>query len=244
MFESHFEVFLADTDLARKIHYQLRYDIYCEERGFEDATAFSEREELDFFDDRAVHFIVRDIHTQHWVAAMRLVLPGGNFPIASLCKLDKEFLPDHVDGDLAEISRLCIKREAFCFDGLRASAGENREGILERSLRKRQVATEIIFRFIYAAYEYSNQNGIGYWYFLATPALARMVSMAKIPFTPAGAACNHNGIRFPYFADIEHSHGFASSKSKQIQRIIGSGKAPYALFSSCFVEESSVQLRA
>ncbi len=241
MFETHFEVFLADTGLARKIHYQLRYDVYCEERGFEDATAFSEREEVDLFDERAVHFVVRDIHTKHWVAAMRLVLPGGDFPIASLCKLDKEFLPDHVDGELAEISRLCIKREAFCLDDPKASA---EEGVLEQSLRKRQVATEIIFRFIYAAYDYSNQNGIGYWYFLATPALARMVSMAKIPFTPAGAACNHNGVRFPYFADIEHSHCFASSKSKQIQRIIDSGKAPYALFSSCFGNELSAKLSA
>jgi N-acyl amino acid synthase of PEP-CTERM/exosortase system len=244
MFESHFEVFLADTDLARKIHYQLRYDIYCEEREFEDASVFSEREEVDLFDERAVHFIIRDIQSKHWVAAMRLVLPGGTFPITSLCKLDREFLPDQVGGKLAEISRLCIKREAFDFDCVGASGAESREGILERSLSKRQVATEIIFRFIYAAYDYSNQNGIGYWYFLATPALARMVSMAKIPFTPAGAACNHNGVRVPYFADIERSHGLASNNSRQIQKIIDSTRAPYALFSSCFGDDISTKFTA
>ena len=234
MFESHFEVFLADTDLARKIHYRLRYDIYCEERGFEDATVFSEREEVDLFDERAVHFIVRDIQSKHWVAAMRLVLPGETLPINSLCKLDKKFLADKIDGVLGEISRLCIKREAFELDYCVLHEGQNREDKLETLLKKRELSTEIIFRFIYAAYNYSNQNGIGYWYFLATPALARMVSMAKIPFTLAGAACTHNGVRFPYFADIEHSHGFASNSSRQIQKIIDSTKAPYVLFSDYF----------
>lgn len=242
MFESHFEVFLADTDFAKKIHYRLRYDIYCEERGFEDSTVFAEKEEVDLFDDRAVHFIIRDVDSKQWVAAMRLVLPGPRFPISSLCKLDKEFTSDAIDGDFAEISRLCIKREAFSFGCMEGSIEKERAGLLERSLRKRQVATEIIFRFIYAAYDYSNQNGIGYWYFLATPALARMVSMAKIPFTPAGSACNHNGIRFPYFADIEHSHGFASNNSRQIQKIIDSSNRPYTNYSDNFGNEALLRL--
>jgi len=235
VFEAHFEVFFADTAAARKIHYQIRYEVYCEERGFEDSTAFSEKEEIDSFDKRAVHFIVRDIESRHWVAAMRLVLPGDLLPINSLCKLDNEFSTDFINGEFAEISRLCIKREAFCSDHAEEAHEGKKEGILERrSLGKRRVATEIIFRFIYAAYDYSNQNGISYWYFLATPALGRMVSMAKIPFSPAGPACNHNGIRIPYFADIEHSHGFASDNSRQIQKIIDSAKAPYTLFSDGF----------
>lgn len=228
MFEKHFEVFLADTASSQKLHYQLRYQIYCEERGFEDASAFSMAEEQDLFDDQALHFIVRDIHSGMWVAAMRMVLPGKPFPIELLCKLDEEFAKKLVDHDVAEISRLCIKRDAFL-----PAAGEH-DGVIETQIRKRKVASEIVFRLLYAAYSVSKEKGIGYWYFLATPALARMVSMAKIPFTPAGPACNHNGIRFPYFADIEHSHGFAAENSEQIRKIIGSLSQPFICFSASF----------
>ncbi len=35
MFDDHFEVFLADTRESKEIHYSIRYQVYCEEMGFE-----------------------------------------------------------------------------------------------------------------------------------------------------------------------------------------------------------------
>ena len=58
-FDSNFEVFLADTLEGKQIHYNLRYQVYCDEMGFEDKDSFPDKMESDEWDDNSVHFIVR-----------------------------------------------------------------------------------------------------------------------------------------------------------------------------------------
>lgn len=239
MFNSHFEVFLADTQESRRLHYQIRYDVYCEERGFEEAGQFSSQEEKDSFDDGSVHFIVRDKLSKDWVAAMRLVMPGvSKFPIESRCKLDREFESCNFDGSIAEISRLCLKRDFLPLNPLQEKLFSERLRLRDALIERRKFVSEILYRLLYSAFVYSRQNGVGYWYFLATPALARMVSKGQIPFTPAGSGCDYNGIRFPYFSDIVHSHSHASNNSKQMGEIFSGMNEAYLLYSDYFGDKS------
>lgn len=235
MFNSHFEVFLADTQEARRLHYQIRYDVYCEERGFEEAGQFVDQEEKDRFDDGSAHFIVRDKLSKNWVAAMRLVMPGfSKFPIESISKLDREFESHNFEGSIAEISRLCLKRDFLPMNPVREKHLSERVRLRDALIERKKFASEMLYRLLYSAFVYSRKNGVSYWYFLATPALARMVSKGRIPFTPAGAGCDHNGIRFPYFADIVHSHSHASNNSKQMGEIFSGMDEAYLLYSDYF----------
>ena len=50
MFDSHYQVLLADTQAARAIHYKIRYHVYCLERRFENPALFPRGEEQDPWD--------------------------------------------------------------------------------------------------------------------------------------------------------------------------------------------------
>ncbi|MGZ8186120.1 MAG: GNAT family N-acyltransferase, partial [Methylobacter sp.] len=77
MFDDHFEFFLADTDESKEIHYSIRYQVYCEEMGFENKDDFPLEQEFDEYDNHSTHFIVRHKPTGHWVGAMRLIFKNG-----------------------------------------------------------------------------------------------------------------------------------------------------------------------
>ena len=72
MVSKNFEVILANDPRSRHIHYQLRYQVFCLETGYEDPSQFPDGEEKDEWDDDAAHFLVKERSSGQWVAAMRL----------------------------------------------------------------------------------------------------------------------------------------------------------------------------
>ena len=110
MFDKHFEVVLADTEEGKRLHYKIRYQVYCIESGYEDYRAFADGEEKDEWDKHAVHFLVRSKVSREWIAAMRLILPGnkGGHPVFQLCDIDRSVSGKTQGSATAEISRLCI----------------------------------------------------------------------------------------------------------------------------------------
>ena len=101
---NNFEVILADDEWGRQIHYQLRYQVFCFETGYEDPTQFPDGEEKDEWDDEATQFIVRERGSGEWVAAMRLVLPSlQNLPIHDRVPIEPSLKRDQSQS--AEISR-------------------------------------------------------------------------------------------------------------------------------------------
>src|SRR5512143_1307424 len=98
----------TEEDLVKS--YRLRHEVFCHELGW--VPAQPDGMEIDDYDTRAVGFGVFDAGDE-LEAYLRLVLPGDPFMI------EKEFLsmvdPGHRirrEKDTAEISRLCIAREA------------------------------------------------------------------------------------------------------------------------------------
>ena len=88
-----FESVLCDTEEARSVHYQLRYQVYCRETGFEDPNEFRDGMEKDRHDHHSAHFVVRDPLNHQWMAAMRLVMAGqGRLPSEHYC--NREPLPE------------------------------------------------------------------------------------------------------------------------------------------------------
>ena len=71
MFDTRYEVYLADTAESRALHHQIRYEVFCIERGFEDPEAFAQGQEHDRWDDSSHHFVVQDKESGAGVAAAR-----------------------------------------------------------------------------------------------------------------------------------------------------------------------------
>lgn len=67
-----YEVVLADTEESKQIHYQLRYQIYCLEKGFLKVENPEEEMEKDIYDDKSIHFLVKS--GNRWIGTFRLVI--------------------------------------------------------------------------------------------------------------------------------------------------------------------------
>ena len=112
MFDENYEVIVADTPAARRIHHQIRYQVYCVEHGYEDPARHPDREERDEWDAHAVHFLVRERASGEWIGAMRLVKPvDGVLPIQRSAKLQPDCVPEAGAGKAWELSRTCILRD-------------------------------------------------------------------------------------------------------------------------------------
>ena len=109
MFDHPFEVFLADTSQSKKIHYQLRYKIYCLEKRYEDPEAYPDFQECDAYDAHAAHFIIRSRDSAMWLGAMRLIIGApATLPITTLATIESHAIDRMTNKITAEASRLCV----------------------------------------------------------------------------------------------------------------------------------------
>ncbi len=100
---------ISDEKELKKI-YRLRYKVYCLELGFENPDKHEDETITDQYDDKALHFGVKD-DIQKIVGAASLILycPEG-FPTERYCELniDRNELPRE---SMGEISQLVIRRD-------------------------------------------------------------------------------------------------------------------------------------
>ena len=205
MFYDHFEVFLADTHPSKAIHYSIRYQVYCEEMGFENKENFPFEQEFDEYDNHSIHFIVRHNQSGRWIGAMRLILKNDQpLPIEQFCTLNETI--DKSDSGLSvELSRLCLLKEVR----RRATDIHPPLGITDHSIAiketdKLQVVKnnrsnrDIIWGLIYAASKYSYDNNIPHWYYLTTHALEKVLRRGGLEMIIVGDPCDHKGSRYPF----------------------------------------------
>jgi N-acyl amino acid synthase of PEP-CTERM/exosortase system len=108
MLPQNYDFYLADTDAGRRIHYNLRYQVYCLREQFEDPSSHPSFLEQDQYDDMSVHFIARSHATGEWLGAMRLVIaPVQRLPVSKISSTDLKHLTGISRKRAAEASRLC-----------------------------------------------------------------------------------------------------------------------------------------
>lgn len=206
MFDEFFEVVLADTEHARKIHFNIRYQVYCEEMGFEDKQNCPEPYEKDKWDSNAVHFILRHRQSGAWVGAMRLIFhQNGRLPILEHCKIHKQANRDELARSV-ELSRLCVLKEVRrrCTDGIPPTGlAEQDSKAVSYLFNQRRLQNSLIWGLYRAASIYCKKRQIKTWYFLTTMALAKIVNRENFKFKLIGDCCRLNGDRFPFSINLD-----------------------------------------
>lgn len=214
MSDERFEIVLADTPEAKRIHYRIRFLVYCLETGFEDPGAHPDGLERDGWDDDAAHFLVRSRDSGDWIAAMRLVLPGPRrLPVETVCNLDPDIVDSAPADRVGEVSRLCMidryrrrsQERDFPYEVVDADAGRRRFSIpppVERRAHQRRHGSEIMLSLLVAAAEYSRGVGLAHWLFLTSPVLCKVIERYGVSLIPAGEPCLYRGERRPYFVDL------------------------------------------
>lgn len=236
MFDKHFEVFLADTYESKKIHYSIRYQVYCDEMGFENKDDFPMEQEFDEYDNSSVHFIVRHKQTGQWIGAMRLIFQANQpLPIEQYCNLHEPIDKSGPQRSV-ELSRLCvvkeIRRRFSDIDpphGISDESKEVQETDKVKLLSNHRISRSVIWGLINAATEYCYSRNISNWYFMTTNGLARVLRRGGCNMMDIGDPCYHRGERYPFKKDVvdtylneawrdEYKHGYRLFSQSAVSR--------------------------
>lgn len=203
-----------ETETFRDIA-RLRYEVYCEECGYLDPSAYQAQLETDGYDDRSVHVSAQTIEGEI-VGTVRLVLARCDqiFPFEEHCPIYPDFLFPPRE-QCAEVSRLIVKKN------YRRRAGDSLQGVSREFQEKggaaevtpqipsiihhknrRSRSPQIMLGMYREMYRYSRQHGIRYWFAAMEKGLARLLDRMGFRFAPVGPETDYYGPVTPYMADL------------------------------------------
>jgi N-acyl-L-homoserine lactone synthetase len=181
--KAKFEIIPADTAVLRNEVYQLRYQVYCVENNF--LTGINGLE-MDEYDARARHMILRHRQSGKIVGTVRLISPMHDRPEASLPMLrfcDPSLLKDLPLTQCGEGSRFAISRQRL------TEIGSDNQ-VLRLWL-------------IQAVVRMSVEAGHSHILAILDPRLFRLFHMNGIIFRKLGPPVDYHGLRQPAAIEIE-----------------------------------------
>ncbi len=211
---------------------RLRYQVYCIENNFEDASRCADGREVDEYDTRSVHSIVRHKELGITAASVRLVLsipddPEALFPIERNCATSLQASPFHLRGiprsSIAEISRFAVSKHFKRRLGEAnhpAGVGPDPEQYVKPDLCKRRVIPHIILGLFAAIVKMSVEQGVTHWYAVMDVSLLRLLTRFGIHFRPLGEQVNYHGLRQPCYGSVDQVLAGIWVKRPDIWRLI------------------------
>ncbi len=224
-FQKYFEIVEADTSELLKIVYKMRYQVFCKEHNFLDASRYPDEMEKDNYDDHSSHVLLKFRPTGEYIGSIRLILPDPSqpkklFPVElhtqpdpMLCKI--EALPRQ---QVAEISRSVVLRGFERRKGDRREPKpeeeiieEDRRSVNRRSIQgaagdrrsvDRRATPHLSLILMGAVMRMSIKHGIRHWISAKEPALNRLLGYNGLRFTAIGPSVEYHGKRKPYYANV------------------------------------------
>jgi N-acyl amino acid synthase of PEP-CTERM/exosortase system len=197
-FNSHFRTMSAEKpDLLRQAQ-EIRYQVYCVERGFENPADHPDHREKDKFDAHSVHSLLIHQSTGHAVGTVRLVLPRRDAPNESFAiqrVIEPSLLSSLPFNQTAEVSRFSISKQFR--DCCAVANGADVNLAVER-----QLGCLMSLGLIQALVRMSARQGITHWCAVMEPKLLRMLAAMAIHFKPLGAPVEYHGLRQPCYCHI------------------------------------------
>jgi N-acyl amino acid synthase of PEP-CTERM/exosortase system len=197
----------GNPDLERS--HALRYQVYCEERGFLPASEYPSAREFDEFDDYSLHVASFDDSGQ-MAGTVRLVLPGPlGLPMFHYCRIEPEWRRklDEI-ARFCEISRLAVSR-SYRRGPSRGFAGKE---ILHRpelatsdvaALSRDKQHRSIVISLFEAMHRAARRRGITHAVMAMEPSLRRLLGRFRIPLQEIGQECDYYGLVTPYILDLD-----------------------------------------
>jgi N-acyl amino acid synthase of PEP-CTERM/exosortase system len=182
---------------------RLRFQVYCVERGFEDAAEHPDGREWDREDCRSLHSLLVDRATGFAVGTVRLILPalGDDLPVFRVIGASERQGAGLPLRTTAEVSRFAVAK-AFrrqLEDGWYPQPGRPIAGC------GRGLAAHLLtFGLIRAVVMMSALGGITHIVGMMEPALLRLLKRLGIAFHPLGELVEHHGTRQPGWAVMTH----------------------------------------
>jgi len=201
--------------------FRLRYQVYCQEWGFEDPDDYPEGFEKDDFDEHSCHFLARVRKTRDIIGTARIILPSAKqFPIEKVFDLDESVIPAD-RGKLGEISRLAVSKnfrrrwlDTIIF------GPENHNSDLPVSIpvkkERRQFENEIVAGLYQCIYHESKRVGLTHWYAVMGKGLHLLLMRWGLIFQQIGSEVDYHGLRAPYLGTIAQMYESVVRKSPRL----------------------------
>ncbi len=230
-FQRYFTVVLANSDELRNAAYQLRYRVYCEEFGFEQAEKYPLKLERDEFDDYAYHGLIVHKPTNQIASCLRLVPASESrgLPFEKYCQpsYDPELLTAMglERSSMCEVSRLVVDK------GFRRRKGEadsplGQTTVFDLSLKGRRnlqlLAVSALFGAI-ALTELTKRRNI---FAMMEPVLHKLLNKAGMPLFKAGKDINYHGMRALYYTRTENTLVNMTPEFRELYEVIYSSLLP------------------
>jgi N-acyl amino acid synthase of PEP-CTERM/exosortase system len=219
-FNEYFELVPAVTPELKMEVFQLRYQVYVLETGFErgeDCRSGHDDEgvpihwEEDEFDVRSEHYLIQHRRSGIYAATARLILPDPQdvmapFPIESHCQLDTKVSDPGIRQKLGEISRFAVSKhfkrrlgEAGTITGVSPQFDMYFEDYERRLFPHISLGLfGAVMRMVYA-------NGITHCYAVMEPALHRLIGRFGVIFNPIGPKVDYHGMRIPCLGTVDEA---------------------------------------
>lgn len=208
--------------------YQLRYDVYCLQKGFLDPGNYPDRCESDIYDQNALHFGAFD-DLGNALGTLRLIKNSDmGFPLLDYCEVN---VPDNVLANTGEISRLAVskiirKRKS---DGEYGMSAEG-EGVDMQEARlqdnRRRHRPDIVVGLYKSLYQESKKHGITHWMAVMEPGLLKLLKRFYFDFEPIGPEVDYYGPVRPYMVSLDDVENKVYESSKPFYTSFVKGLPP------------------
>lgn len=204
-FAERFALRVANTPEMREEVYRIRYQVYCQELGYEPPGRFPDGKETDEFDERSLHCLLEYLPSGMYIGCVRLVFvnpddPNDRFPFERTCGSTLQIeLNESVRPYYCEVSRLAVigafrkrKGEATTTSGL-IYTEDNDTPVAREKRRFPLIAPSLFLACTSLVLNLGLES-----FTLMEPRLARHLRTFGMPSTQIGSLIEHRGKRAPY----------------------------------------------
>lgn len=206
-FFDYFELIAADTPRLKREAYAIRYQVYCEEFGYEDKAAFQHGLERDDFDHHAWHFLIRHKATGIFAGTARCVLPYDQFnakrPLPAEKHCPTALNPAVVTamglkrGDYAEVSRLAVRRDFRCPQWMDEHLNLNHQLYSPKPGEAKSFACISACLYFALVAFFQHQSNLQALIAMMEPALMKLLQRTGFQVKSAGNLVDYHGRRKP-----------------------------------------------
>lgn len=218
-FHQYFAVVPAETEELLHETFKIRYQVYCEELGYEDKNSFRDQEEVDGFDPVSQHCLLLHKSSNIYAGSIRLVSAVKNrLPFESLYGVHA-FRSESIDFrqldplTYAEISRIAV----ISHFRRRKDEQNTPAGVIpepESHETERRSFPLIAFGLYLSAAGMGLNSGLERVFAMMEPRLARRLRIYGINFQQIGPEIEHRGKRAPFqITRAQLSQGIAADIS-------------------------------
>lgn len=214
-FMDEFRFKLARSAQDKERVYRLRYDIYCEELGYEKPSDPLKKLEYDIHDQNSIHCLIEHRRTGVIAGCVRLVIPAPSSP-PPLNQLPLQSYgyqslthprlhPDKLPPDsYYEISRLAVNR-LFRSRIKHSDAPGVSDNPIVFTNEERRIFPLLVSGLFLAGYALGRLSGKIQVFAMMEPRLPRLLAMSGFHFTKVGETIDFHGRRSAYYIDRQQA---------------------------------------